>query len=627
MLCLALMISVFGTFGRGIKFPFLAYDDGIHIYANPYLSPVRAEGIGHFWGVPFRPKPKLVQGRELPPYEQLYGPVAFTVWSLLSPIAPLNPPQKTPLDTLSPINPAVYHFASILVHGLNAVLLFLLLRRLFRSDAVFLAALLWALHPIQVESVEWVTQLNTLLCALFSLAAVHLYLSFDRMAREGLGSRWAMYLAATLCFAFGLLSKPLATITVIVIAAVVYLDRLWNGRDFRFKVADYLAPLPWAGLCLVVIKLNAGLQQPGVAGPQIPWKQRFFQVGDSFAFYGGKVLWPFNFCPDYGRRPAVILDYAWGYWTWLFPALAVLAALVLWRAYPVLLISAAIFIGTLLPTSGIIPYYYHFYSTVADRYAYFALVGPALLVAWLVAGAPGRPAEAEVSNQSPRRFIRGGCVVVAVILAFLSVKQVGVWQDDLHVWSQGVKVSSTSFLSLNNLAVAYMKRGNDEMAISYFERTLAMKPGKAEAQYNLAVLLDKNGPTEEGMSHMEAALDLTPYNPETQNQYAVALATRGKFREAILHWQLATKLDPKYSDAWVNLGVALAQDHRENEAIEAWKRAAVLKPDSAELHFNLGIALERQGDLAAARREWQLSLGANPSYNPAVMALRRTARN
>ena len=342
------------TFAPICSHPFLSWDDDHTIENNPLLQDPSLGHALHYWCEPFM---------------DLYVPVTYTLWSALAGISTFV--------THGQLDPRLFHAASVLLHATNAALVFWLLRRLLNAPWPAAAgAMLFALHPVQVETVAWTSGMKDLLCATFTLLAVTQYLlSLDSQKKPRRRRvHYALGLAAML---LGMLSKPTAMVTPLLIVTIdlLMLRRPWQAV-IRSAWPFFLLATPcmaWTKFFQPQETLNAG-----------PLWRRPLVAADAIAFYFYKILFPLRLTYDYGRNPAAVWKNGWIWWTWLVPATA---AAGLWyfrqRVRP-LVAASLLLVAGVAPVLGLIPFDYQLVSTVADHYLYIAMLGPALAAAWAV---------------------------------------------------------------------------------------------------------------------------------------------------------------------------------------------------------------------------------------------------
>jgi hypothetical protein len=449
---IAILAAVALTYGRAVHFTFLTYDDGVHIYDNKLMQPVTLHNIEQFWNVPFRRHWEPGDIKKMPPYEQLYAPLTFTIWAGLTHVGVLPAPVATPTGTTTTFNPLPFHLANIIAHTLGTLAFFCLLVTLLRARggqnhrnwqlfAALTGALLFGLHPYQVESVAWITQLNTLLSTLLGLLSLLAYLRWAQLqTAESKFSGHGWYALASFLFFLALLAKPtilMLPIIAFLLAGVAYAPP-WR-RQLK-------ALLPWLVLSAVYAVFIKSVQP--IPGPEsvVHWWMRPFLVGDSICFYLWHLLQPWGLCPDYNLPPHTLLGYPVTYGLWLIPVLLGWAAYRWRRQLPLIFAGACIFLLCELPTSGITATYFHFRSVVADRYMYLPLLGVGLGVAALLTLI--RP------RTRPARYGLGAAALaVLMVLGLFSWRQTGFWRSDstLYSFSGGMQANPHSWWAWNNL--------------------------------------------------------------------------------------------------------------------------------------------------------------------------------
>ncbi|HEV8111520.1 MAG TPA: tetratricopeptide repeat protein [Planctomycetota bacterium] len=519
-------VATLAVFGRIVGHAWLGWDDLANTVRNPHLNPPTLEGTLYFW-------------RHA--YTDLYVPVTFTLWALLARIA---------------LAPWLFHAASLALHVAGAWAAFDLLRRLIRDErAACAGALLFALHPVQVETVAWMSGAKDLLCGLFALLALARYVAFAAAA-PGARGRARDFGLASAYFVLALLSKP-SGVAVPLCAAVI--DLVLLARAPR-RVARDLAP--WVAIALVWIFVTRAVQ-PASAVASVALASRPFVALDALAFYAGKLAFPLHLAPDYGRDPAFVLGARLPYATAL-AALVLAAALVVaggrsGRA------AAGLFVAGVAPVLGLVPFDFQRYSTVADHYLYLSMIGPALAFAWAWSRATERGAR-----------IAAGAVLA--LLAARSALQVGVWRDDETLWRHTLLVNERSWTAHDNLGSALESSGRAAEAIPEFERALAINPRDARTHFNLGTALDELDRTAEAIPHLEEAVKLAPQDRLSRENLAVALLRAERPEDAEKQLRAALEIEPDSFLAHYYLAGALDRLGKTDEMIEHLREAVRLNP-------------------------------------------------
>jgi tetratricopeptide (TPR) repeat protein len=509
-------------------------------------------------------------------------------------------------------HPLGYHLVTLLLHAGSALLFGLILRRLFASDGArpsagvaWLAALLFALHPVHVESVAWITEQKNTLSLAFYLISALIYLRFDETRRP------QTYAAALALFVASLGCK---TVTATLPAALLVV--LWWKRGQLGWRRDILPLLPWLALGAVAGLFSSWVEQSfgGAEGVDfnLPAIGRMLVAGRAIWFYAGNLVWPFGLNFIYPRWTVDVG--VW--WQWLFPlgVLAVGAALwALRRRTRGPLAAFLLFVGSLFPALGFVNLYGARYSWVWDHWQYLPDLGPlALVAAGLTAG--WRRAALRLGWLGP-----GLVAALAVLLGALTWAHCRMFHDDETLYRTTLARNPSCWMAHYNLGVAWSQmpgRLND--AIAQYEAALRLKPDHAKAHYNLGVAWSQMpGRLSDAIAEYEAALRLRPDYAEAHNNLGLAWAQMpGRLNDAIGQYQAALRLQPDSAEVHINLGNAWSKmPGRLNDAIAQYEAALRLQPDSAEAHNNLGDAwLKMPGRLNDAIAEYEAALRLRPDF-------------
>jgi len=440
------------------------------------------------------------------------------------------------------LQPAGHHRTSLLIHTASAVLLFLTLR--FLTGATWpsvLVAALFALHPLNVESVAWVSERKNVLSAFFSILALAAYGAYARRP----GPVRYLVLAAVVLAA--LLSKPMA----VTLPLVLLLLDFWPlGRLGRVSLGRLvLEKLPLLLLSALASLLTIQSQREmGALIPmdRIPAGVRAANALVSYVAYVSKMLWPARLAAFYPLRET-------GLPLGLVAAAAVcllgVTAVVAWRARrePYLAVGWFWYLGTLVPVIGIVQVGS---QAMADRYAYVPLIGLFIAIAW---------GGAALLSRHPAARPAVGVVTVAILLA-LAVRtrqQVGVWHDSLSLFSSSVRAVPDSWLAHYNLGDALSAGGRFGEAEAELRETIRLKPRFARAHNNLGMAIDSQGRTEEALASYAEAVRLKPDMAEAHNNLGAAYSSLGRYEDGVLAFREAIRLRPDFAEAQHNLGVAL----------------------------------------------------------------------
>jgi tetratricopeptide (TPR) repeat protein len=518
------------------------------------------------------------------------------------------------------LSPVGYHVVNVLLHGLGSVLLWLVLRKLAIPGA-WVAGAIFAVHPVHVESVAWITERKNVLSGVFYLASMLVYLRFAGVGGEASreGRRWRLYAAAFVLFVCALLSK---TVTCSLPAALALL--LWWKRK-RLSLADVVPLIPMLFVGLVMGLTTAWIETKHVGAAGADWElsgvDRCLIAGRALWFYTGKLLWPTNLTFIYPRWQ--IDSSVW--WQYAYPVLAVGLVIALWvlrgRGGRGPLVAALFFGGTLFPALGFINVFPMRYSFVADHFQYLASIGPITLLAALGAGgcamlvrhgpSPDRP---PAQTGWSRAVALGVSASLLLVLGALTWQQGRNYRKAETLWRDTLAKNPSAWMAHNNLAVVLSKEARYDEAIPYYREALRLKPDHAMARTNLGTLLSRRGKVGEAESQYREAIRINPRLSEAYNVLGALLVQTGRTEEGISHLRKATSLRPTSVFAHNNLGMALARTGKIDEAMKAYRRALELNPRYADAHCRLGNLLAGRGLVEPAVREYEAALRIDPGH-------------
>jgi tetratricopeptide (TPR) repeat protein len=480
-----------------------------------------------------------------------------------------------------------YHIVNIILHFASALLLVRVLRRL-EVPGAWLAAALWALHPVQAESVAWISELKNTLSGLCYFGGALAYVRFDQ-ERKG-----AFYLGSLGLFAAGLLAKSV----IATLPAALLLVFWWKRKKLRWKEdALPLAPFFAAGIGLGLF--TAWVERTIVIGSApayapLSMLDRFLAAGRALWFYLGKLAWPHPLIFIYPRWE--ISAAVW--WQFLFPAAGLLLAAGWWhfrrRIGPGPLVALLFFAGTLFPALGFFDLYPFRYSFVADHFQYLACLGPlALAAAAMERGLP------RLSTQNPL-FKPGCCALLLTVLGALTWTQCGQYAGLETLWRATLAKNPRCWMARDNLGNVLAGRGEVPQAIVQFRQALEINPADAEAHYDLGLALTRTGQAGEAVPQFQQALEIKPGFADARNNLGVALAGLGKMDEAVAQYSQALKLRPGDVSFINNLANAFFKQGRLDEAVAQYRQALLLAPENPDVNNNLGKVLLLKGDLDGA---------------------------
>jgi Flp pilus assembly protein TadD len=526
--------------------------------------------------------------------------------------------------TLGGMNPRVYHLHNVVLHALNAMLVYALALRILslaRSDATepserslmipaAVTALVFAIHPLRVESVAWITERRDVLSMFFSLVCLSSYLRHvERGARV---DRWyALSLAAFVC---ALLSKAtsVSVPAVLLILNVYPLRRLGGRTGFRGSTARrvYAELVPFAVTSIAIAALSVLALSPPA---QLTVGAKLAVSAYSLAFYLMKTIVPTHLSPLY-EMPRTVNPVAFRYVaSGVVVVTITVAAWMARRRYPGVLAAWFAFLVIVGPMLGIVQ---NGPQIAADRYTYHA--APALAI---LAGA------AVARWRWPSTTVRA--LVVGVPLAALGVltwHQTLVWHDSARLWTRVLSVdpaSSVAEIAVGDLLIA---QGRLDEAVPHYRRGVVLDPTFAGGFNNLGVLLARRGETADAITQYAEAVRLNPSFADAHNNWGIALSQQGQYDAAITHFEKAIRLDSLNPDAEVNLGNALVRQGQPDVAIPHYERAAMLRPGDVDAFLNWGVALAKLGRIPDAIVQFQRVLAIKPDHVEARSYLERAER-
>src|SRR5436190_6474795 len=494
-------------------------------------------------------------------------------------------------------SPTGYHLVNLLLH-IGCVVLVLKILRLSRIPGAELAAIIFALHPVNVETVAWIAERKNTLSGVFGLAATLSYLKFDESRSR------RSYAFTTGLFLLGLLTK-----TAIVTLPLALLVIFWWKRGAISCRRDVVPLVPFFFLAAA-----AGLMTRWVEYSNIAYRARTLDLslldrcliaGRAFWFQLGNLFWPSNLMFVYPRWE--INAAVW--WQYLFPLallvlLGVLWGLRRWSRAP--LAGVLIYILLLLPSLGFLNIYFFIYSFVADHWQYLACMGiitPCASGIVLLAGRLKRW----------RAWLEPGItLVIAGVLFVVTSHQSRIYTDIETLYRTTIARNPACWMAQVNLGNILYQANRIPEAMDLFNQAMRIKP--AVAHYCLGNALVQKQRTLEAIDEYKRALAIDPDEAETHNNLGNALLLRGRTPEAIHEYEQALRLNPAYAKAHNNLGNALLQTGRASEAIDHYKEALRIAPNSADAHNNLAAALAQMGRTSEAIEELKATLRINPGY-------------
>jgi protein O-mannosyl-transferase len=499
------------------------------------------------------------------------------------------------------LNAGAHHLTNLLLHMVNTILLFEVLRRMTGAlgRSAFVAGL-FAVHPLHVESVAWIAERKDVLSTLFWMLTLGAYVRYVREAR--LRRYWIVLLT----FALALMAKPMVVTLPFVLLLLDYwpLRRLELGSTQRSSWGNLVWekwPLFALAAASSIVTLVAQQRGGAVAGlSRVPLDLRLENAMVSYVTYIFKMFWP--------ARLAVFYPYSPPSGWWVIGSMLILlgvSAVAIWaaRRHPYLLVGWLWYLGTLVPVIGLVQVGD---QPRADRYTYIPLIGLFIMIAW--------GASHLLSGWSHRPILLPAALIVIAVCSITAHGQVQYWGNSYSLWTRALQVTEGNYLAHNNLGLVLADQGRVDEAVAHYTEALRAKPGYALAHNNLGIALVRQGKIEEAMVHYKEALRINPDYADAHNNLGNALAKQGNSGAAMAQYFEAARIKPDLAEPHNNLGIALASQGRFDEAVAEYSEAIRLRPDYVDAHNNLGVALARQGRLQEAIAHYREALRIRPDY-------------
>jgi Tfp pilus assembly protein PilF len=593
VIALSVALLIAGTialYARTAHFGFVDYDDAEYTFGNPrLLAGLSWTGIRWAWTSTY-----------------------FCNWHPMTWLAYLS------VTSLRGINAAgTFHVLNFLIHALNAGLLCVVLWRLTGARrASFIAAALYAWHPLRVESVAWISETKDVLSGLFLLLTILAYAGYA--ARP---SAWR-YLLVTVLLVLGLASKP----SVVTLPAVLLLLDFWPlergarvsplSSDASHRRDDgaskwaclILEKLPWLCLALVVSGLSYHAQKLGGTTSMnavIPPTARVENAVISIANYVAKTFWPTGLAVFYPHP--YLIGKTIPAWQLLLAAsfllLVTIAAVIYHRSIPFLFVGWFWFLGMLLPMLGLMQVGE---QAMADRYTYLPAIGLIIAIVWTLKRFTMQP-PAPMPLRATALLVALAAIVGCVTMSW---SQIGYWRDSQALFDHARQVTQRNYLAKSLLAMADVTAGNGGAALPIAREAVADNPNLALTHHALAKALQQTGDYDAALLEYRRAVQLEPRLAQLRNDVGGLLVEMKHDELAIEQFSLAIKFDPLYAAAHNNLGNALAEVGRIDDAAPHWERALQLDPNLTAAHGWLATALERRGDRQGAIAHFRAAYAA-----------------
>ena len=593
---LALVLVVFVAYIPALRGQFI-WDDDAHVTRNATLHSLA--GLGRIW---FQP------GATQQYYPLMYSTfwMDYHLWGL---------------------NPAPYHLENIFLHVLNAILVWRILRRL-EVPGAWLGAALFALHPVCVESVAWISERKNTLSGFFFLLSLFATIEFwlprpavrartDEKTERTIFGPWKFYALALCLYLCALWSKT----AIAGLPGVILILVWWKRGRIHFK--DVLLIVPFLALGLAIGLLTVSLEHKFVldAANLDEWKlslgQKCIIAGRALWFYLGKLCWPYPLTfvyPRWNVQASQPLAY--------LPLVAAMAGVGLlwlrrnaWKWARPTLVAAGYFVAMLFPALGFIDIFPFRYSFVADHFQYVALIGP---LAWAAAGITLLPARVPASKPAVKVALMGALLAV---FAVLTCRQTGVYRNLETLWRDTLAKNPAAWMAHDNLGIYLTESKHFAEADEQYRKALEIRPNDHIAYYDLGLEAAIQGNLDQAIQYFYKTLDLCPGFAMAHYQIANVFVRKNNLDDAIREYKTALESIPTLALGHFNLATVLLQQGKMDEAMEQYRRTLDAEPDYAPAHVALGRMLAAKGNSDGAISEYREALDGDPNSVEALASL------
>jgi len=573
---LSLFLLVMGVFFPAVENNFVNFDDPLYVTKNVYVLP------GLSW--------------------------AGTVWAFSSTVAG----NWQPLTFLSHmldcqwygLKPWGHHLTSVLIHAVNAVLVFVVLRRM--TGAVWrswFVAALFGLHPLHVESVAWVAERKDVLSSMFWLLTMWAYVRFVEASPAQQRAGRFFYLLTLLFFGLGLMAKSMLVTLPCVLLLLDYwpLKRL-DGKNVWLRIGEKIPLFLLSVMASIVTFFTQKGAESVIKLTALPFSARVENALVSYGEYLVKMFYPADLCAYYphpGIWPLAKVVFAVA----LFATISIFAV-ALRRQQPYLLVGWLWFVGTLVPVIGLVQVGE---QAMADRYTYIPLIGMFIFLTW---GAHA------LTRRCPNQRLILTIIALAIIgsCAFLTFQQIRWWKNGEILCRRIIAVTENNYFAHDTLASELNAEGRNDEAIEQMQEALKLKPNIPELHYHLGLVFEDKGQLDQAIRHFQEAVELNPNYLAARNDLGMAFVRQGLTDDAIQQFRQAIQIDTGVASIHYNLGNAFAKVGRLDEAAGEFQEVLRLQPEDADAHNNLGVVLFQKKQTAEAIQHFQTALKLRPDY-------------
>lgn len=590
LVCLFLVIAILVVYWQVRNHTFVNFDDGSYILNNPHIRDgLNLEGIAWAFSFP-----------------------GFDYWHPLTWLSHM-------LDChLYGLKAGMHHQISVILHILNSMLLFLVFKKM--TGAIWRSALvagLFAIHPMNVESVAWLAERKNILSTFFWLLTMLTYIYYSK------GPSVPRYLVILFVYTLGLMSKPMLVTLPFVLLLLDYwpLCRInlahsgsnnqktpkSNNTDFQRSLTLHLVleKIPLIILSVVAIFLSSlAVQRLGIviSTASVPMKLRIKNALVSYVSYIIKMIWPHNLAVYYPYPQTLPL--------WQVSGAVLMLICISFLVFreikskPYLAVGWLWYIGTLLPVIGLVQA--GLWPAIADRFAYVPFIGLFFIITW---GVP------DLVVQWHYKEIKLAAIAAAVfaILSAITYLQVGYWRNSITLFKHALDITYNNHIAHHKLGEALQLQNKTVAAAKHYSEALRIKPDFFETHLNLGIILRDEGKLNESIDYFSKALRLKSDRVEPYFELGITLEKQGNFDAAIRNYLEALRIKPDYAKAHNNLGIILASEKKDKEAIFHLYEAIRIDSNYSDAYYNLGIIYADQRNIEKAILNYEKALYLNPN--------------
>jgi len=587
-ICLFLVFCSLSLFRQVKDFNFLNYDDDLYVFENSQVKGgLTLKGI--CWSF------KTTQGGNWHPLTWFSHMMDVEIYGL---------------------NPGRHHLTNVLFHTINTLLVFLIFRRMTGKEwESGVVAILFAIHPIHVESVAWVSERKDVLSTLFWMLTMWAYLRYVEQQNI------RRYLVVLFIFALGLMAKPM----LVSLPFVLLLLDFWPIRRFCFEETDGIQnkrstilfllgeklPLFLFSFVTGVVTFFAQLHSGAVRSSEVySLSIRMANALMSYALYIKKTIWPFDLAVPYPHPGMVPI----GKFATAFLVLMTITFIVIksGRRHPYLIVGWLWYIGTLIPVIGIVQVGS---QAMADRYTYVPSMGLFIIIAW-------GGAELALKWRIGKRILVAIAASIFTILITTAWFQIRYWKNSITLFKHAIDITENNYVAYNNLGLTLAEKGRLKEAVHYYSEGLKINPHYIKLHNNLGDARLRLGNIDGAIDHFKQALRIKPTYAKAHFNMGTALLAQDKLDDAIRHFNAGLQTRPNDPTAHNNLGNALQKQGRLDEAMRHYRAALRVCPKDAVVYNNLGVVLMRKGDIEGAMSHFKNALRIQPEYTDATNNLK-----